>query len=623
MPSTFAGIEIGKRSLIAHTQGLFTIGHNMSNAAKEGYSRQRIEMNPADPIYMPALNREERAGQIGQGVEVERIERVKDMMLEGRIVTEASGQGYWEYRDKYILMLEQVYNEPSDLSVRSLMDHFWGGWQELSLRPNEMGSRRAVIQRGKTLVDAIHHRFRSLKAIRDMLEDDVKGSVKEVNDLVRGIAQLNDQIVKVKAMGDNPNDLLDRRDLLVNKLSFFIDISTSSRDPDEFIIHSGGIHLVQGKHFELLDTDPNHQNESYSRIIWAGTNQEAYFRAGRLAALVELRDYDAREEIQKLDLMTLNFIDMVNEIHREGRGLREDTDIDFFVEYPFINNRMGNYDRNGDGVSDSTYVFRVSGGNTLQPKEQIGLRGTLALPGALGSVQVEYYPSDTVEDLIERINDSGAEVAARLNRGGMLTLKAVQAADTENPDFVLRGIEDSGHFLVGYAGVLRQPGPAGAFSWTAVDQVNQLAGEGVQYSVAPLAHPSGWIVINEVLERDPGKIATSFDETFGGPGDGAAALAIAELRTQPVMIGPSGTFDDFFATVVTEIGLKGEQAAIALETENVILKDLNDMKAALSGVNIDEELSNMIKFQHAYNAAARFITEIDRMLDVIINRMGV
>ena len=121
MPSAFSGIEIGKKSLIAHNQGLHTIGHNLSNVSKEGYSRQRVEMNPSPPIYDPALNREERAGQIGQGVTVERVERIKDMILEGRIIAETSGQGYWSMRDKYILMMEQVYNEPTELSVRSLM----------------------------------------------------------------------------------------------------------------------------------------------------------------------------------------------------------------------------------------------------------------------------------------------------------------------------------------------------------------------------------------------------------------------------------------------------------------------------------------------------------------------
>lgn len=622
MPSAFEGIEIGKRSLIAHTQGLHTIGHNISNAAREGYSRQRVEMNPFSPIYDPALNREERAGQIGQGVEVERVRRIKDMILEGRIISETSGQGYWAARDKFLLMAEQVYNEPTELSVRSLMDHFWESWQELSLRPSEMGARKAVIERGKTLLEAVHSRYNRLKGIRNMLEEEVRGTVKEINDLIGGIAKINEQIVKVKAMGDEPNDLLDQRDLLASKLSYLVDITISERDPDEYTIHSGGMHIVQGRHFEPLDVDPNPDNESYSRVIWRGTHEEVHFRGGKLAGLIELRDSDVREEIQKLDLMTVNFIDLVNEIHRPAYGLTRETGIDFFVEYPFVNNALGNFDRDGDGVLDSTYVFRMTGAHELQPKEQIGLQGTLTLPGPAENMQIKYFPTDTVEDLVERINQTGAEVVARLNREGRLTLKGTPAADASNPDFVVRHIEDSGQFLIGYAGLLRQTGQEGAFTWTEADQVQQLRGE-VDFAVAPLAHPAGWIVINQDLIKDPGRIATSFDERFGGTGDGAAALAIAQLRTTPIMIGQTSSFDDFFSSVVAEIGLKGEQAAIALETENVILKDMNDLKASISGVNIDEELSNMIKFQHAYNSAARFISEIDRMLDVIINRMAV
>jgi flagellar hook-associated protein 1 FlgK len=302
--------------------------------------------------------------------------------------------------------------------------------------------------------------------------------------------------------------------------------------------------------------------------------------------------------------------------------LTRETGLDFFVEYPFVNNAAGNYDRDGDGVLDSTYIFRVSGSNRLEPKDQIGLRGTLTLPGPIENIRVEYYPTDTVEGLVERINQSGAEVSARLNREGQLSLKGMPTADAANPDFVIRYLEDSGQFLVGYAGLLNGPGEDGAFTWTQPDQLQTLRSE-ADYAVAPLAHPAGWIVINDELFKDPGRIASSFDEHFGGKGDGAAALAIAQLRTKPVMIGLAGSFDDFFADIVADIGLKGEQAATALETENVILKDMNDLKASISGVNIDEELANMLKFQHAYNSTARFISEIDKMLDVIINRMAV
>jgi len=100
-------------------------------------------------------------------------------------------------------------------------------------------------------------------------------------------------------------------------------------------------------------------------------------------------------------------------------------------------------------------------------------------------------------------------------------------------------------------------------------------------------------------------------------------LAIANLRTAPLMLGASGSFDEYFSTVVTDIGLRGEIAGMALETQSLVLKELRDMREALSGVNIDEELANLIKYQHGYSAAARFVTEIDRMLDTIINRMAV
>ena len=622
MGSTFGGIEIGKRSLIGHTLAMDTIGHNVSNADVEGYSRQRVEMEPFPPIYDPALNRAERAGQLGQGMQAERIERIKDMLLEQRIVAEASGQGYWESRDKYLQMVEQIHNEPTEHSVRTMLDHFWESWQELSVRPAEIGAREAVLQRGETLIDAIHARFERFKGIRDMLDDDVAGSIRQVNDLTRQIAALNDQIVKVKAMGDNPNDYMDRRDLLINRLSGLIDVTIDDRDPDEYAVYSGGYHLVQGKHFEELATVPDGRNEGYSRILWAGGQREMFFRGGKVAALMEMRDGDVRDEIQKLDTMTINLVDLVNEIHRGGYGTTRQRGLDFFVEQPFVDNPLGNYDANGDGVLDSTRLFRLTGANTLDPKAQIGLRGALTLAGPIDPVRVEYFPTDTVGDLVERINRSGAEVTVRLNREGALTVRATTAADTANPDFVLRAIQDDGEFLTGYAGLLAAPGAAGAYDGAQPGATAQLA-PGASFAVAPVAHPAGWITINPALAAEPGRVATSFDDTLGGPGDGAAALAVAQLRTTRVLGGDAATFDDFFAAAVAEIGLKGEQADQALQTQALVMKELNDMKSSTSGVNLDEEMANMVKIQHGFNAAARFIAQLDTMLDTVINRMGV
>ncbi|MDR1971413.1 MAG: flagellar hook-associated protein FlgK [Treponema sp.] len=631
MTSTFMGIEIGKRGVHAHQQALNVTGHNLTNASTEGYSRQRIEMSAFDPIYLPGLNREETPGQIGQGTVVERIERIRDQLLDKQIVAQSSAEGYWQARDPYIRMMDQIYLEPGQKSIRSKMDEFWEGWQELADRPADTVPRTAVLERGKTLIDGIHHRYQALKGLQVMADEDIQLTVARVNELSREIAILNRDITKVRAQGDNPNDLLDRRDLLVDKLSSIIDVTVDNRDRDEFMVHTAGLILVQGKIGRQFGLERNMDTEGYSRIIWQDTGEEARFREGSLAALVEIRDVTIEDEIQTLDNMTMNFADLVNEIHRAGYGINGATGNNFFSEYPFVTNVNGNYDRDGDGLYDTSYIYRINGTNALDPQAQVGLEGEMSLSGPEGEdVRIPYYSTDRVQDIITRINNSGAEVTARLNRDGFLALKAATASTVEglerqNPDFVIRHIEDSGHFLVGYAGILRGSGPEGAYNWARSDAVESLRGGAENYALAPIAHPSGWIEVNPALVRDPGSVASGFG--FNGhpanPGNGDAAAAIASIRNTTVMVGRLGTFDDYFADAAGRIGMLGERTGRALETENQIMKYLRDTRESLSGVNIDEELSNLIKYQHGYAAAARFITTVNSMLDTLINRMGV
>jgi flagellar hook-associated protein 1 FlgK len=120
-------------------------------------------------------------------------------------------------------------------------------------------------------------------------------------------------------------------------------------------------------------------------------------------------------------------------------------------------------------------------------------------------------------------------------------------------------------------------------------------------------------------------VAAGFGENGrpANPGNGEAAMAIASIRNSEVMVGQYRTFDDYFAVSVGRIGLLGEQSQIALETQSQIMKQLHEMRQSVSGVNMDEELSNMIRYQHGYAAAARFISVVNSMLDTIINRMGV
>ena len=621
MANSFAGIEIGKNSLLTHTRQITTAGHNISNADTEGYTRQRVQVKTADPLYRPDLARAGVPGQIGQGASVESINRLRDELLDQRIVAQSNVESYWSTREKYYTMIEQVYNEPDEISVRGTMDKFWNSWQDLSAYPESRAARQAVVTRGDTLASSIQQRYKSLAGIGDLLNGDIEATVRQVNEYTRQIAAINGEIVRVKAMGDNPNDLLDRRDLLVEKLSQLANVTTDRRDSDEFMVHIDGHILVQGsvsRDFELVATT---DNRSYSKVVWGDTGENVYVSGGQLGALIELRDSDIRSEIQSLNTMAMNFADLVNDVHRAGIGANNVAGLDFFTQYPFVTDVNGNYDGDGDGVLDSSYIFRLTGANALKAQDKVGLEGDMVLSGKNGTVTVHYYPTDTVSDVVARINDSDGEVKAYLDRDNRLVLKATTAQDVENPDFVIRHVEDSGMFLADYAGILQR---GQAYDFAQADAVDALdAGTG--FAVAPVLNPAASIAVNGAITSDVLSVAAAFPSSrgFAMNGDGRAAVEIASIRNTSMMIGKDRSFDEYFANSVTNVGLKGEQAEMNLLSQNAIMNDLRDLRDSISGVNIDEELADIIKFQHGYNAAARFVAVINEMLDTVINRLGV
>lgn len=623
MANSFAGIELGKRSLMAHTQQISTAGHNISNADTEGYSRQRVQVKTFDPLYRPDLTRAGTPGQVGQGSSIESVRRLRDELLDQRIVAQGNQETYWETREKYYTMIEGIYNEPEEISVRGNMDRYWQSWQELSMYPESQAARQAVVTRGESLAESVQQRFKSLSGVGTLLNGDIEATVRQANSLARQIASLNEQIVKSEAMGDSPNDLYDRRDLLVEDLSKIANITTDRRDDDEFMVHLDGHILVQGKEARGFELESLPDGSGYTRVTWADTGEKAEVSGGSLGALLELRDVDIRSELQSLNTMSMNFADLVNDVHRNAVGANNVTGLDFFVQQPFVTSVSGNYDRNGDGVDDHSYIFRFTGTNRLNPQEKLGLEGEMTLSGKSGTVSVAYHATDTIEDVIARINDSDGEVKAYLDRDSRLVLKATASADAENPDFVIRHVEDSGLFLTGYSGVLASSGAEGAYDFARADAVQSLR-QTAQFAVSPVANPAAYIAVNPDVKKDVLSVAAAYPVRGGAMvGDGRAAVEIASIRNSYVMIGKDRTFDDYFASSVTNVGLKGEQAEQNYLSQNAIMSDLRALRDSVSGVNIDEELADLIKFQHGYNAAAKFVSIMDSLLDTVINRLGV
>ena len=171
---------------------------------------------------------------------------------------------------------------------------------------------------------------------------------------------------------------------------------------------------------------------------------------------------------------------------------------------------------------------------------------------------------------------------------------------------------------------MRGAGEASAYDFAQADAVMALA-DGSQYAVSPVYNPSAYVEVNPAIRNDVMSVAAGYKDGNSGvaTGDGCAAVEIAAIRNSQVMVGGQKTFDDYFADAVTNVGLMGEQAEMNLMSQNAIMDDLRGLRDSISGVNIDEELADILKFQHGYNAAAKFITVWDNLVDTVINRLGV
>ena len=438
MPSTFLGIEIAKRSLAAHQQALNVTGHNIANANTEGYSRQRVRLETTEPGYPVSLTSPQIAGQIGTGVTVAAVERIRDVYLDSRIEFETQSLGYWNALYDKLHRIELIYNEPSDSSIRNLLNQFWQSLKELANNPEESKIREIVKQRGVALAEGIQHTYKRFFDLRDNINNEIIDLVDQMNDMGAQIAELNGKIKKVENEGQNPNDLLDKRGLLLENLSELADIRIGRTDPDDFKISIGGMVFVQRDHLHPLATTKDVENDKMARIYWQKTGDEAVFTSGKVGALLDARDTFIDDyHIARLDEYAIFLIDSFNEIHRAGFGLNGSTNVDFFEPFKTL---------------DEDRIFKVTGSEAgyvhdvnmdLHDPFDSSCTTLAANPSMVGLNPVgafeinghvfNYVASeDSLQDIVDRINAANIGVVAHISPAHRLVLRAMADATYEN-----------------------------------------------------------------------------------------------------------------------------------------------------------------------------------------------
>lgn len=511
--STFHGLEVARKALFAQQRGLYTTGHNISNVNTEGYSRQRSNFVTSSPYPPQTFFKPKIPGQMGTGVEIGTVQRVRDEFLDFQFRLENSRANYWNKRSEAMSRMEKLLNEPTDNGLATTIDRFWQSLQDLVDNVDNEGARSVVAHRGLAIAETLNYLSRSLQSIRTDLRDQIDVSVGHVNSLVRQINDINGQIVKIEPHGLLPNDLYDERDRLVDELSKYVNIRVHYTASSE-----GSPDIADGlASIELLDSRGN--------------------SIGNGVYLLDVR----------------------------GVGSLKDAINEFKVQY-------------SDSGHNEVTRISVSGYDGVED---------LALLDSIGSISalVKAYGYENPEDgevnypyILDQLDNLAKALAEEFNAQHALGVDAETGAN---------GIP----FFVNNEGS---------------SDINLITAEN--------------ITVNQAILDNPNLIAASL------PGAGSQnannALELSKIFDKDAAILNGTSIRNFYTLLIGEIGVKGQEAVRMTENTEILREQVNEQRQSVAAVSLDEEMTNLIKFQHAYNAAARNITAIDEMLDRIINNMG-
>ena len=550
------------RALLSQQVGIEVTSHNVTNVNTPGYSRQRVTFETASPLPSPW-------GPLGDGVQVQSIKRAFDPFIAARLDETTSSLSEYQTRKAFLDQVASVFNETNEATLNDRLSAFWAAWHDLADNPAGTAERQALLQNALSLCEILNFQADRLVNERTSLVQQLRPLVDDINGYAARIAQLNQEIQAVEANGQAANDLRDQRQLELTRLSELVDIRYyTSSDGMINVNVANGTSLVQGVKAWTLDytVTPSDTVD----ILWNGPgglqeNITSFLSGGKLTALIQVRDTLIAGYQTSLDEIARELIAAVNSQHTQGASLQ------------LFSSLTGTYAvaDPGDPLDSTGLPFgdRLVAGSFDILVERNGVYL------ATGTIAVN--PGMTLNDLINAINTDptvGGLITASLD-GNKLKISANLATDT------FGFAQDTGNLLLSL----------GLNTFFAGDKAYTLA-------------------VNPWVLNNPSLIAAGrFDPTGArAPGDNRNALALADLETAAV--GPGNlTFAEAYRRLVTDIGLETEQAGLEATFQHKLVDQLTQMRDAVSGVSLDEELSNLIRYQRAYQAAARLISVADEL----------
>lgn len=476
MYSTFHGLELGKRGILSQQTALTTTGHNIANANTKGYTRQQAEIQSSRSLAYPGMNSGTQPMQMGTGVEITQLKRIRNQFLDVQFRNEEQKLGYYETKAEALSNVEAVFNEPSDYGLDMALNRFWQSMQELAKQPDSLAARTIVLAEGQNVTTNLNEISVGLTQNQQNLASQLTTKAAEINNSLLEVDSLNKQIALAVASGHQPNDLMDKRDLLLDSLTKQIGVQITPGENGKVELSLGGEQLLTSSEVKTFSIDPQ------AGGVLVGTK------------VVSLENSEVK------------------------------------------------------GLLDS-HGYKVNGTMTGD------------IPSLLGKVDA------LAKAMAEQLNEIHASDTATNLEGK--TEKLLFFVDKNNPTEAPK------------------------------DAAN--------------------MILNPLLVNKPEKIAAAKSLNAG---DSSNAFEMADLQNKKVSIdAKETTIGDYYHMILSEVGMAVQSAQNLRDNADLRVQQIDTQRQSVSGVSIDEEMTNMVRYQQAYNAAAKYVSTVNEMLDKLINGM--
>ncbi|MEW8627936.1 MAG: flagellar hook-associated protein FlgK [Candidatus Thiodiazotropha sp.] len=648
--------SIGVSGLIATRLALDTTGHNIANVNTEGYSRQRID-------FISRLPSQNAVGYIGSGVDSTEALRQYDNFIVGQMRASASVASELQaYFDGAAQLDDLVAN--ADSGLQPVIQNFFDALQGMADDPASVSSRQLVMTEAAALADRFQYFDQQFGSMRNQINNQISYNVGQINQIAQGIAEIN-QDIKM-AYGSTPNDLLDKRDQLVNELAELIDIQVVEQSDGAFNVFIGkGQPLVMDTDAATLGTQPSTIDPGQLEITFDyafGTQVVTeQMSGGVIGGMLSFRDDMLNPTQDRIGLVALGIAEEINNQNQLGLDLEGLAGTSMFSL-----GTVGVFARPANGSSitatfndigqltGDTYELTYDGADFILTNINSGATQTLAAGlNTVDGIDIDInaagaIPGDTfiiqptrngaqgfslLFDDVERLAAaSPLRVAPAVDANGNPlntgTASITQPANTSMTGLPLAGgtiqlvYDDQGGpasgFEVYYPGSV--PGVDPFDDFITYDDLNNasIAGTQVPGTTFPLYGDISFTISGVPDDGDTFIIGNN----TSGTSDNRNALGLVSVQSQDVLLGGTSTIDESYVAMVSDVGSKTRHAELNLSAQESLLTRTKEAIAEVSGVNLDEEAGKLIQYQQAYQASAQVISVASTLFDTLLSAVG-